>query len=140
MNNTKVQAIVYKIVEDKLFCLCLKRSIVDGGFWHVITGTLEGNETIKDCITREIREELGDHVILNISPKLKLWKWNKNGVDFDIVDLAIEINDGKIVLNNEHTEYAWLEPLEAEKIYDKDSAKEMVNLLNTYLANKSEKN
>ncbi|MGB8816171.1 MAG: NUDIX domain-containing protein [Minisyncoccia bacterium] len=129
----KAQAIVYKIIKGEIYCLCLKRCLSDGGFWHVITGTFEDAENDKSCLQREIMEELGEQKILNISPRLKEWIWKKNNDDIVIYDYALCLDDNDIILNEEHTEFVWLKPEEAYNKYEKTSAKEMISLLKNYL-------
>lgn len=133
----KAQALLYKYVNEKIYCLCLKRSEIDGGFWHVVTGTIEENENDENCLRREVREELGELInILKISPILKKWIWDKGFEKIPTNDYVIEVSDDIIKLNEEHTEYEWLEKEESFLKYKYDSAKEMISLLETYLENK----
>lgn len=130
----KAQALLYKYLNGKLYCLCLKRSEVDGGFWHVVTGTLEAEENDEDCLKREIFEELGQLVqIIKISPILKQWIWDKGTEKIPTNDYVIEVSNDLIKLNEEHTEYEWLDVEKSFLKYKYDSAKEMINLLKIYL-------
>jgi len=129
----KIQVLIYSFVNGSIKCLCLKRSKKDGGFWHVLTGTLENNESQEECIKREIYEELGLVDILNISPALKEWVWKKGSENILVIDFVAHINKFKLILNEEHTDYCWLSPKEACIKYEKESGKEMVDLLKNYL-------
>jgi 8-oxo-dGTP pyrophosphatase MutT (NUDIX family) len=129
----KIQVLIYSFVNGDIKCLCLKRAKKDGGFWHVLVGTLEKNESNKECIKREIYEELGLDNILNISPVLKKWAWKKDSENILVTDFALFINNSKLTLNEEHTAYCWLSPIKAYAKYEKKSGKEMVDLLKNYL-------
>ena len=133
----KVQAILYKFIDKKLHYLCLKWSEVDGGFWHVVTGTPEQGETDEECLKREILEELGESIkILKISSILKQWIWDKGFEQIPTNDYALEVSDDLIKLNEEHTEYKWLNKEEAFSQYKYNSAKEMIGLTDSYLENR----
>ena len=63
----KVQGVVYTKPNQKIEYLLIKRNKKDGAFWQSVTGTLEEGETLKNCLIREIKEELGITNIKNIS-------------------------------------------------------------------------
>lgn len=125
----KAQVLVYKRVEQNIFVLCLKRSQIDGGFWHILTGTMEMNETLTECIYRETKEEIGIDNILYLSKELNKHIWHKNNLPIWIIEYAMEIsNSDKIILNNEHSEFKWLKQNDALMLLEKDSAKKLLNL------------
>ena len=51
-----------------------------------------------------------------------------------MLDCVVEVGDGSISLNQEHDKSAWLNPGAARKLYEKDSAKKMVSVLEKYLS------
>ena len=55
----KVQGVIYAEGNKKRNYLIIKRREKDGGFWQGVTGTVEEGELLTDCLTREIKEELG---------------------------------------------------------------------------------
>ena len=56
----KVQGIVYRQRRGgDVEILLLKRSEEDGGFWQMLTGTMEMNESVEECLVRELWEETG---------------------------------------------------------------------------------
>lgn len=128
MQTKKVQAILYKIEESGIKCLCLKRNEADGGFWHVLTGTLEKNENWQEGLLREISEEIGKQEIVEISKPLKKWIWKKDQEEILVCDFAIIIESATITLNDEHVEYTWLPLNYAYERLEKESAKEMITL------------
>ena len=90
MQTKKVQTIVFKIHNDQVLCLCLKRSEEDGGFWHVLTGTLEAQETWEEGMRREVIEEIGIQNMLDISPMIKEWVWRIRKREKDCCGLKIQ--------------------------------------------------
>lgn len=124
----KVQGIVFKIDDDKnKKILCLKRSPEDGGFWHILTGTLEPEESLFDCLRREVEEEIGVKEIKSFSEELHRFLWEKNNIPIWVFTYGIEIDDQEINLNEEHTEYKWLNISEARDLLASDSAKEALD-------------
>lgn len=122
----KVQGIVYRVdKKNKRKILCLKRSPEDGGFWHILTGTLEQpTESLFDCLQREVEEEIGVNNIKSLSSELHRFLWEKNNVLIWVFTYAVEVSNSKVTLNEEHTEYKWLDISQARKLLKSDSAKE----------------
>lgn len=132
----KAQVLIYKIVNNQPQVLCLKRSIKDGGFWHVITGTLEKEESLMECITREIKEEINIREITHVSEELKKYIWHKDNSPILVVEFCVQIpHDSAIVLNEEHSDFKWLKPKEARQILEKNSAKELLDLFIEHIKN-----
>ena len=130
----KAQILVYKRVEQDIFVLCLKRSQIDGGFWHTLVGTMEMNETLMECIYRETKEEIGIDNILHLSKELHRHIWYKNNLPIWIIGYAMEIsNFDKVILNNEHSEFKWLKQNNAMVLLEKDSAKKLLSLSSNYI-------
>lgn len=73
----KVQGVMYSKNNDKIEYLIIKRSEKDGGFWQGVTGTLEEGEKLKECLIREIKEELGIVNINKISEIEEIIQWAK---------------------------------------------------------------
>jgi len=123
----KVQGIVYKVKKDgTLFVLCLKRSLQDGGFWHILTGTLEANESLTECLVREAKEEIGVSNVKSISKEIHRFLWEKHGVPVWVFTYAVKIDESPIILNSEHTEYKWLDLKQAIELVKFDSTKEAI--------------
>ncbi len=130
----KVQLLVYKIVGHDVFVLCLKRSQIDGGFWHVLTGTMEKDETLAECVYREIREEIKIDNILHLSEELNRYVWHKNDLPIWVIEYATEIsNSDEVVLNCEHDEFKWLKQEDAMILLEKDSAKKLLSVSFNYI-------
>lgn len=126
----KVQGIVFRVdADNNKEALCLKRSPEDGGFWHILTGTLEPEESFFDCLRREVEEEMGVKEIRSFSEELHRFLWEKNNTPIWVFTYGIEIDDQKVILNEEHTEYKWLNIPEARNLLASDSAKKALDEL-----------
>lgn len=133
----KVQGVFYKAnSDDSQVVLCLKRSPQDGGFWHILTGTLEPNESLTECLVREAKEEIGVINIKSISKEIHRFIWEKQGTPVWVFTYAVEIGDSPITLNSEHSEYKWLDPEKAKELVQSDSAKEVIEIFKSQIYEK----
>lgn len=107
----KVQGVIYAEENKKRNYLIIKRREKDGGFWQGVTGTVEEGELLTDCLTREIKEELGieKEDIAKISQILQTIQWKKqNGFVITEYVYAVKIDrKQEIWLSDEHVEYKW---------------------------------
>jgi 8-oxo-dGTP diphosphatase len=97
--------------------LLLKRNVEPfKGFWHVVGGHVDENETLKEALKREFKEETSldvevgeiiDGRIEQTSDRKKL-----------IVAFKIESAKGDIHLNHESKEYGWFEKMPKNCVYD----------------------
>lgn len=128
----KVQGVMYSKVDNKLEYLIIKRSEDDGGFWQGVTGTLEEGEKLKECLIREINEELGITDIKNISELKQTLQWaKKSGFMITEYVYAVELNkDANVVLSEEHDDYKWCNFEEAYETLGKDNNKNTLKILN----------
>ena len=144
----KVQGVMHSKVNNKIEYLIIKRCEKDGGFWQGVTGTLEEGEKLKDCLVREIGEELGITNINNISDLKQIFQWSKK-TGFVIteyvfffffyinIDISVEIDRNiDITLSEEHVDYKWCEFDEAYRMLEKDNNKDTLKMINNELENK----
>ncbi len=119
----KVELIVFKREENFCSFLLLKRSPEDGGFWQPITGTLEMEESIRQCMLRELEEETGIGEVLNVSEEIHRFSWQKK--DYTVVEMVygVEVPHQDITLSREHTEYRWCGFDEAMQLLEKENNK-----------------
>ena len=119
----KVELIVFKRTEDVYSFLLLKRNPEDGGFWQPITGTLEMDESIRQCMLRELKEETGINKVINISEEIHRFSWQKK--DYTVVEMVYgaEVSHQDVTLSPEHTEYKWCNFDEAMKLLEKENNK-----------------
>lgn len=91
--------------------LLLKRSEnlhIYPGIWQVITGTIEKGETAKETAIREIKEEtaiIAEKLIV-IPYITSFFDDKKDAVNFSPV-FGLIVNDKKIKISQEHSEYGW---------------------------------
>jgi len=83
------------------------------GKWDFPGGGLEWEETRKEGLIREIREEIGE-IKCEIGDLIYVWDWYHHKVGGNPTKRTIcvlyegKFLGGEIVLNNEHDEYKWI--------------------------------
>lgn len=104
-----VQNIVYRKRKDAVEVLLLKRTEERGGFWNVVSGTLELHESVIDCRKRELLEEAGIKEAISWSDEINRFSFTHNNKPIVVVAFAAKVpEDQEIVINDEHTEYRWV--------------------------------
>lgn len=128
----KVQGVVFTVnSKGDEEILCLKRSPEDGGFWHIVTGTIDTpHESMFDCLLRELDEELQiqKENVEELTKELHRFLWEKKGVPIWVFTYGVQVKTKDIVLNEEHTEYKWLPLSKAIDLLESDSVKEILNI------------
>jgi ADP-ribose pyrophosphatase YjhB (NUDIX family) len=103
------------VKDDKL--LLLKRNVEPfKGYWHVVGGHVEENETLTDALKREFKEETN----LDIEVGKIVFGRIEETDDRTKIVVAFEVTsaEGKIELNSEHTEYGWFSVMPLNSVYD----------------------
>jgi ADP-ribose pyrophosphatase YjhB (NUDIX family) len=102
------------IVDEQNRLLLMKRS--DSGCWGPPGGAVELGEVVESAARREVKEEtgleLGEITLFGIFSGPELFYIYPNGdevYNITIVYLAC-FDDGKVRLNNEHTDWGWFAP------------------------------
>ena len=133
----KVQGVMYSKNNDKIEYLIIKRSEKDGGFWQGVTGTLEEGEKLKECLIREIKEELGIVNINKISEIEEIIQWaKKTGFMITEYVFSVELDRNiNITLSEEHDDYKWCDFNEAYQWLGKDNNKNTLKMINEKLTN-----
>ena len=97
--------------------LLLKRSVEPfKGCWQVVGGHVEENETLKEALKREFKEEtnldveVGEIVGGRIEETFERTKI--------IVVFKVTSAQGEIKLNSENTEYGWFSRVPLKSVYD----------------------
>jgi 8-oxo-dGTP diphosphatase len=103
------------IKEEKI--LLLKRNVEPfRGFWHVIGGHVEENETLAAALTREFKEETDLDVCIGEVLGGRIEE------TFDRIKLIVVFKVynpvGKVKLNEESQEYCWFDHVPTESVYD----------------------
>jgi 8-oxo-dGTP diphosphatase len=100
-------AVIQDVRDRILFLLRAKALSAGAGKWGFTGGGLEGEETPEAAMEREIREELGPEVRLAL--KSKVGPIPGLGQSHLLVHLFhYEYLEGDIILNEEHTQFAWI--------------------------------
>lgn len=111
----KILAIVYRKTNNKVEILALKQNDADKihqsvGF-YVITGGVEGSESLYSAVKREIEEETGIQNIIDIQDLDTVYEY-KHPAEGDCLCkeycFAVLVDDEVKHLSEEHTDYRWL--------------------------------
>ncbi len=125
------------IVKDGKFLVLYSESHPehgDGG-WFVVTGGVEKNETYEDAVVREIKEET------NLDVK-EIFNLNWGSIYDWLGELCKEMNfvsfvkSGKIILNEEHSKFDWLDLDEFVERIKWDDDKDLLKLVLSKALNK----
>jgi dATP pyrophosphohydrolase len=150
MRNTdlpiRIEAIVFSYDKEnkEVRYLVIKRSEEDGGFWQPVTGTMEEGEYKTDCLMREIWEETSidlDETKNFIIPNVYHFEWKKNYPDgtWTITEYVFgvfvseENMKRSLTLSHEHTDYKWVNFIDALELFSMDNNKEALKRLDSYL-------
>lgn len=133
----KVQGVMYSKNNDKIEYLIIKRSEKDGGFWQGVTGTLEEGEKLKECLIREIKEELGIVNINKISEIEETIQWaKKTGFMITEYVFSVELDRNiNVTLSEEHDDYKWCDFNDSYQLLGKDNNKNTLKMINEKLTN-----
>jgi|SRR3989344_74832 len=85
------------------------RDLTHGGdYWFTVTGSVESDESIEDAVKREVKEETN----LDVSEIFDL-KWGSIyswvGEDHSENNFLAFVKKGKVILNEKHSKYEWLD-------------------------------
>jgi 8-oxo-dGTP diphosphatase len=102
-------------VEDGKILL-LKRNVTPfKGCWHVVGGHVEENETLKEAVKREFREETGlDITVGDIIDGRIEETFDRIKV---IVVFKVASAEGEILLNSENEAYGWFDEVPCGSVY-----------------------
>jgi 8-oxo-dGTP diphosphatase len=97
--------------------LLLKRNVEPfKGFWHLVGGHVEENETLREAVKREFKEETGLDVMVGDIVDGRIEK------TFDRIKVivAFEVTSavGEIRLNSENEAYDWFDEVPYNSVYD----------------------
>ncbi len=108
------------IENDNGEILLLRRSVkrqYGPGLWGFPAGHFEGNESAEQCARREREEEMGPDISLQPVKHLRPVRGRHNGGCGEFYLFHLRWLGGKIALNHEHTDFAWVSK-ENYKRYD----------------------
>ena len=97
--------------------LLLKRSVEPfKGFWHVVGGHVEDNETFKEALKREFKEETNFDVHIGKELDRRIEE-TFDRIKFVVV-LQVNSYSGRLKLNEESIEYGWFSQMPTKSVYD----------------------
>ena len=141
-----VFVVVYRKERNNLLYLILKRKLHWKG-WEFPKGGVKNKETIKQTITREVKEETGQNLVKIFKFKEK-GKYKYDKIYPDRKDFlgqtyslfSAEIKKKKIKLDRkEHSAYKWLDYKKAMKILSYRDQKKCLRIVNKFLEKKIRK-
>ena len=136
INTIIIQTIIYKITDNQLLFLLLKRSEDRGGFWNAVNGTQELYESIEECKKRELLEETGIEEVLFWGPELYSFNFDFKEKKIRVIVFCAQIlEDQKIIINKEHREFRWVDFIEAKKLLKFDDDKKSLEICNKFVKN-----
>lgn len=103
-------------IKDKKILLLKRANDPFRGFWHVVGGQVEDNETLKEAVIREFKEETNLDVEVGeiIAGRLE--------ESFDqikiIVAFKVTSTKGKIKLNSESKGFKWVKNFPVNSVYN----------------------
>lgn len=136
----QVLIIPYRIIDDKVEYCIFKRKNMQ--IWQWISGGVEDfDEDIISAAKREMCEETGITEDVNITELegltkipvvniVKEFKWGDDIFYAEEYSFAVNINDKKIKISEEHSEYKWCSYDEAKSLLKYDSNKSALWELN----------
>ena len=112
-NKMKKKVLAFIVYEDKF--LALERNKhpdhAPKGGWFVVTGGVKENESYKQAVTREVKEETKLHV-KDIFPLNwgSVYELNYKGQEIicEEHNFLVSVNSKNVVLNEEHASHVWL--------------------------------
>ena len=123
--TTQVEVVVFKIINDKILFLLLKRNKQKGSFWQPITGGAHDGESLADAVKRELLEETGIADYVRIYDNIHYFEFDtdKFGTLKEYV-FGVHIKDNdEAKLSPEHTDMKWCTIKEALDLLKYDSNK-----------------
>ena len=94
--------------------LVLKRSAKDDhkpSVWETVGGGMDREETPQEALMREIQEETG--LAVRVDMPFNVFSFKKDTGEFKVgITFLCEYLSGEVVLSDEHSEYRWIDPKE----------------------------
>ena len=96
---------------DQSEILLLKRSVSSQygpGLWGFPAGHIEEGESPEECAERELFEEIGADISVELARQLEPVRDEISGRVYEFYLFHLRWLGGEIRLNHEHTDYAWV--------------------------------
>lgn len=107
------------------------------GHWGFVKGNVESNETEKETVLRELKEETGiiDIKFIEGFRETITYIYNRKGKSFhkQVVFFLIETQTEEIKLSYEHSDYIWIPLVEGIKFLTFNNSKNILKKANSFL-------
>lgn len=137
-----IECYVYRKLKNGIKYLILKRSSEKypfPGIWQIVTGRFEDEEKAYETAFREVKEETGlTPVKFFVAPRMNEFYTPHNDKIYLIPVFVAEVEDDKIVLSGEHTDFKWVKYKKAFKKIHWYSQKENLKVIDDILTGKIE--
>lgn len=111
----------------------------EAGHWDFVKGNVEPNESEKDTVMRELKEEtgiVGAHFVEGFRGKINyFYKRGGKTVYKEVVFFVVQTGDRKVRLSYEHIGYDWLNYQEALERLTFENARRMLKKAHELLKN-----
>ncbi|MDT3696804.1 MAG: NUDIX pyrophosphatase [Ignavibacterium sp.] len=136
-----IEAHIFRVNKGKLEFLALKRSPEQNypNLWQMVSGKIKKNETAYQSALREIKEETGLRPEkLWIAPTVNSFYSPDNDYICLLPVFAAKVKyNSKVKISNEHTEYKWVSPEQAKKLYAWEGQRKSIDVIVDYLLNRN---
>lgn len=107
INSSVVSGVALSEVDGQIKILLMKRK--KGGFWCHVAGSIEADETAVQAIVREFHEETQIQAteLYNAQFLETFYEDNANRIELIPVFAVICPPNQTVILNDEHSEFAW---------------------------------
>ena len=109
----------------------------EAGHWDFVKGNVEPNESEKDTVIRELKEEtsiVDAHFIDGFREKISyFYRRQGNTIHKEVIFFLIEAHTGKVVLSYEHVGYNWLDYQQAMKTLTFKNARNVLQNARAFL-------
>ena len=126
VRTTKVEVIVFKMVDGQPLFLLLKRNPRRGRFWQPVTGGVHDGEELADAAKRELFEETQINEYLQFVDNVHYFEFDSEGYGrLKEYVFGVEVaRDVDVTISSEHTEMKWYTFEESLNLLKYDSNKE----------------
>ncbi len=134
-NSVFVEAHIIKKNEDDIEFLLLKRAPdeIYPNLWQMVTGRIQANEKAYETAVREIKEETGlTPEKLWVVPNVNSFYSPKHDKVIPIPVFAALVNDDKITLSEEHSEFQRIKKEEAKPLLAWPGQRKSVDIIHEY--------
>jgi len=137
-----VEVHVFRIINSKMEFLILERAPNKfyHGIWQMVTGKIEKGEKAYETAIREVTEETKLKIEkLWVVPNVNTFYSSEENSIYNVPVFAVKVNNKSVVkVSSEHSQYKWVDFIEAEESFAWEGQKKSLKILTDYYLNKKE--